>query len=67
MGVVEQLRQLGYEVKQFSEYHFRVNERIDFWLPRGKWHDLLTGERGRKPLDQLQFLMEQKLGIRVDS
>jgi len=61
MGIVGELRKMGYEVKQFSAYHFRVNGKFDFWLPRGKWFDLVTLERGRKPLDQLVPFIHDRL------
>jgi hypothetical protein len=59
---VEQIRALGYAVREFTPWHFRVADCIDFWLPRGKWHDLRTGERGHKPLDQIPYLITQRLG-----
>ena len=62
MGPAEKLRKMGYEVVQFSEYHFRVEDVFDFWLPRGKWHYRTTDTRGKKPLDQIPFLVESMLG-----
>ena len=65
MEVAGKLRELGHEVLQFSEYHFRVDEVFDYWLPRGKWWDRVTGEREsirfRKPLDQLAFFIHERL------
>lgn len=61
MGPAEKLREMGFEVKQLSPYHFRVNGEFDFWLPRGKWHDLVLGDRGRKPLDQISFFVKERL------
>lgn len=61
MGPVEKLRELGHEVHAFSEYHFRVDDVFDFWYPRGRWHDLVTGERGQKPLSQMHFFVHNRL------
>lgn len=61
MGPAEQLRKKGHSVEQFSTYHFLVGGRIEFWLPRGKWHDRETGERGQKPLDQLALFISRRL------
>lgn len=52
---------MGLEVDELSVYHFRVEGCFDFWLPHGKWHDLKTGERGQKPLDQLAFFIPRRL------
>jgi len=64
MDPAAKLRKMGFHVHQFTEYHFRVNDEFDYYLPRGKWHDLLTGERGRKPLDQIPFFVKQRLSER---
>lgn len=67
MGPVERIRAMGFEVRQFSPYHFRVEEVFEFWLPRGKWHDMRTGERGQKPLDQIPFFVKRRLEDAEDS
>lgn len=61
MGPVETLRNMGFRVLELTPYHFRVNDEFDFYLPRGKWHDLITGERGKKPLDQIPFFIKERL------
>lgn len=61
MEPIVTLREMGFRVHQFTEYHFLVNGQFDFWLPRGKWHDRKTGERGRKPLDQIPFFVASRL------
>jgi len=65
MGPDGKLREMGHNVEQFTECHFRVADQIDFWLPRGKWHDLVTNERGQKPLDQIPFWIDQRLRSRT--
>jgi len=40
------LRKLGYEIKELTEYQFRVNGVLDIYITNNKWHDLKTGERG---------------------
>lgn len=61
MDPAAKLRELGFTVVQFSTWHFRVNDQIDFWLPRGKWYDRVVGDRGQKPLDQLHFFVVARL------
>ena len=40
------LKLQGYEVEQKTEYHFRINGRVDVWPIHNRWHDLKTQERG---------------------
>lgn len=40
------LRALGYDVIAKTEYHYRINDRLDVWPVRNRWHDLKTRERG---------------------
>lgn len=61
MDPAEKLRELGFEVHSFTSYHFRVEGQFDFWLPRGRWHDLVLGDRGSKPLDQIPFFVKARL------
>ena len=58
---ITQLREMGFEVHVFNCYHFRVEARFDVWLPRGKWYDRTTGERGKKPLEQIPYFINYKL------
>lgn len=62
MDPATQLREWGYDVVQFTPWHFRVEGRLDFWLPRGKWYDFATHEKGQKPLDQIAFFFRARLG-----
>lgn len=36
-----------YEVYQLSEYHFRINRRLDIWPSSKKWYDLKTMAKGQ--------------------
>lgn len=36
-----------YEVYQLSEYHFRINRRLDIWPSSKKWYDLKTTAKGQ--------------------
>lgn len=62
----DKLRELGHGVYAFSEYHYRIDDSFDFWYPRGQWHDLATGERGNKPLDQMHFFVHNRLTDRKE-
>jgi len=46
----------GYKIEQKTEYHFRINDHIDIWPARGKYHDLKTNERGVVEGSLLKFL-----------
>jgi hypothetical protein len=35
-----------YEVTQFSQYHFRVNGRLDIWPTSKKWYDTRSHAKG---------------------
>jgi len=45
-SALESLVAWDYRVVQFSEYHFRVNERLDVWPSSKKWFDTKTGRKG---------------------
>jgi hypothetical protein len=64
MDPVTQLREMGYIVEQFNEYHFRVEHCFEFWLPHGRWHDMDSGERGKKPLEQIPFFVSHRLEVK---
>ena len=36
---VDQIMRLGYYITQFTEYHYRIEDTIDFWPVREKWFD----------------------------
>lgn len=64
MDTVEELRNLGYEVKTFNSWHHRVEGVFDFWTGRSgcKWWYRTTGERGHRPPDQIKYLVKALLG-----
>jgi hypothetical protein len=65
MTLAKKLRKLGFEVHAFDRYQHRVNREFDFWLTDHNralaWHDLFTGERGRKPEHQMVKFIEERL------
>jgi hypothetical protein len=36
-AMVDQILRLGYFVQEFSEYHVRIQDAVDFWPTAGKW------------------------------
>lgn len=36
-----------YQVSQLSQYHFRINGRLDIWPSTRAWYYLPTHEKGR--------------------
>jgi hypothetical protein len=49
------LRAEGYEIEKKTEYHFRVNGRLDVWPTHNRYHDIRTGKRGGYP-DIVRFI-----------
>lgn len=44
--LAERLTQLGYDVKMFTEYQFRINGRLDVYPVNRRWHDIKENQRG---------------------
>ena len=48
MGAADPIERLvanGFDYRQFSDYHFRVEHRADFWPTTGRWR-FPNGESG---------------------
>lgn len=43
---LEELVAFDYRVVQYSEYHFRINNRLDVWPSSKKWYDQKTLRKG---------------------
>lgn len=43
----ERVMKLGYYMREFTPYHFRFQDRFDFWPKRARWIDIKAGARGR--------------------
>lgn len=46
-SALEVLVAYEYAVYQLSEYHFRINRRLDIWPSSKKWYDLKTMMKGQ--------------------
>jgi hypothetical protein len=46
MEEIEQLKSLGYQIKKFTDYHYRINDILDVWPSKRKFHSIPTDERG---------------------
>lgn len=60
----EQLRKRGYEIKQLSPTHFRVEAVLDLYPVRCRWHNIATSRRGdwiqhRREPDMVKFIDDQ--------
>jgi len=59
----------GFTVQQFDHYHFRVNGSVDYWYNEHNrscaWHDLISGERGKKPFEQLFHFISTRIQNRI--
>lgn len=49
----------GFEVRQLTPYHYRVEGRLDLYPKRRRWHDIKTNTRGS--YDNAQKIAEQVL------
>lgn len=45
-GILDVLRE-SYDVKQITEYQFRINEVLDIYPSNRKWHLLTKNKRGQ--------------------
>lgn len=36
----------GFKILELTPYQFRINDRLDIYTTRERWHDLRTGKRG---------------------
>lgn len=43
---IEALRERGYKVVSLTPYQFRVNDRLDLYPTRRRFHNLRTNQRG---------------------
>lgn len=50
---IEALAELGYRVRKINYYHYRVDDRLDFFPLSGRWHFHPGNKRGdyTKPED----------------
>lgn len=54
---IRDLEQQGWQVRELTSYQFRLGCLIDIYPTHAKFHDLVTGERGRyNPKNLLGFL-----------
>lgn len=45
-NTLEMLVALDFAVHQFSEYHFRINGRLDVWPTSRKYYDIKSHQKG---------------------
>jgi hypothetical protein len=60
----DQLRKRGYEIKELSKTHYRVEAVLDLYPVRCRWHNIATGKRGdwihlRREPDMVKFIDQQ--------
>lgn len=46
VAAINSLRELGYTVKELTEFQFRINDTVDLYPIHNRWHDIKTGKRG---------------------
>jgi hypothetical protein len=44
---IERILQLGYYVVEYSSFHYRIQDAVDFWPTTGSWFDR-KGEGSRR-------------------
>lgn len=45
---------IGFDIKQFTPYHFRIEGKLHYWTS-GAYHDLRNGLRGKSNPDPLEL------------
>lgn len=43
---IQLLKEKGFSIKQFTDFHYRINGKLDIWPTKSKYHYLPTNERG---------------------
>ena len=56
---VEDLGQNGHMVRQFSKYHYRIDDAVDVYPIHRKYRVIATGRTGTYPLGKLADLLKQ--------
>lgn len=60
-AALERLVAWDYMVVQLSEYHFRINNRLDVWPSTRKWWDVKTQRKGE--YDELESFVKKFIPI----
>ena len=67
MDLIEQIQEMGYEVRSFGPAHFLVESTLECSVAqRGviRWRDKITGEHGKKPPDQFLYFISYRMEAR---
>lgn len=48
-AIIMSLRSEGYRIVKLTEYHFRINDRLDIYPLHHRFHDIKKGTRGGYP------------------
>lgn len=59
-GCVTELIKRGYQVIRFSEHHYRVDQRFDYWPTTGRWRAMDGSKRGSMLRPLLKALEAQR-------
>lgn len=49
----------AYKVRRFTEYHFRINDRLDVFPIKCRWHDIKLNTRGDYERGKLYKILNQ--------
>lgn len=61
---ISALERQGHSVRQLSPYQFRINERIDLFPTRQRYHDLKTQRRGSYGGESPLEVVARLLGVK---
>lgn len=53
---IEDLRAMGFNIKVFTPYHWRVDNKIDVFPSKKSYHNIVVGDRGHYEKDLKTFL-----------
>lgn len=45
-NLMARLYSKGYQIRRFTPYHFRINDRLDIFPVNRRWHDIKENRRG---------------------
>ena len=56
MSLQERLKAERIPYVEMTPWQIRIDGELDIWPKRGKWHDIVTGERGQCDTDLIAFV-----------
>ena len=58
-----ELETLGYEVKKFTDYQYRIQGTIDIYPIHRNWHNIKTNKRGNYTAGKLKHFIQSNIKL----